>query len=300
MAFDFAKFCVDYDIPVAPEEHEHSTVEWLNVSCPFCAGNPGYHLGFSTASSYFHCWRCGGHSAFEVMVGLLGCPAGKATSILSQYKARPVRRARSTRRTQAARNIEWPLGAKRLGPTHRAYLQHRDFEPQKLEEKWGLRGVGPVGPYKFRIIAPIHFQGFFVSYQGRDITDRSRMKYKPCYKEIESRPHKDCLYGLDHATGGSVVIVEGIADVWRLGYGAVGTFGIGYTQKQILLLSEYAKQYIIFDNEPQAQIRAQELAASLSALGGESFRLNLDVGDPAEMTQGAADKLMKNLIGRAA
>ena len=298
MSFDFAKFCSDYDIPTAPDGHKHSAKGWINIACPFCTGNPGWHLGYEIANNRCKCFRCGHHSLFDVIQGLLKCSTAQTSSILAQYKGRPVLRVEVSGRTQILRDIEWPLGCGPMNQAHKTYLSKRNFDPLVLEEKWNLKGTGPIGPYKFRVIAPIMFNGVFVSYQGRDITNRSQNKYKACRAEEESKPHQDCLYGLEHVRGASVAIVEGIADVWRLGYGAVACFGIEFTKQQILLLSRFEKRYIIFDKEEQAQIKARELAASLSALGGESYILNFDVDDPAEMTQGAADKLMKGIIGR--
>lgn len=298
MSFDFAKFCTNYDFPTAPEGNKHNTRGWINVPCPFCVGNPGWHLGYEIANNRFKCFRCGSHTAFDVVHALLNCSTGEAATVLAKYKGRPTMRVEATGRRKQLKAIKWPLGCGPLNDAHKAYLKSRNFNPLDLEEKWGLRGTGPIGPYKFRIIAPIHFQGVFVSYQGRDITGKSQMPYKACRAEDESRPHQDCLYGLEHVVGGCVVVVEGIVDVWRLGYGAAATFGIEFTKQQVILLSRFERRYIIYDNETQAQNKAHELAASLSALGGESYILNFDVADPAEMSQRAADLLMKNLTGR--
>ena len=139
-----------------------------------------------------------------------------------------------------------------------------------------------------------------VSYQGRDITNKSDMKYKACRQELELKDHKNCLYGLDQVPGGSVVGVEGITDVWRLGFGAVATFGIKYTIAQVALFLRFQNIIFLFDPEEQAQEQARKLSSELIG-GGRHVELiqylesNVDPGD---MSDDDSKYLMKDLIGR--
>ena len=71
------------------------------------------------------------------------------------------------RRKGTAKTCEMPDGAKGLTSKHTNYLMERNFPPRVLRGIWGLKGTGNVGPYKFRIIAPIFVDGVLVSYQGR-------------------------------------------------------------------------------------------------------------------------------------
>ena len=170
------------------------------------------------------------------------------------------------------------------------------FDPKKLIHEWNLKGTLFLGAYKFRIIAPIYFQGKLVSYQGRDITEKSPLRYKTCPKTLEILHHKHCLYGIDKAKSDYIVVTEGITDVWRLGPGAVATFGIQWNLEQAKLLMNYKRVFIMFDKQPQAKQQAEKLANFLALTSIEVHIITLDNSDdPAEMTQYEADKLMTDL-----
>ncbi len=114
--------------------------------------------------------------------------------------------------------------------------------------------------------------------------------------EKEARHHKACLYGLDQVPGETVVIVEGITDVWRLGVGSVATFGIKYTKTQVLLLKRFKRRAILFDSaDSQAQEQAEKLAKELSAFSGETISLIIDAKDPGTMSPKDAQDLMRQL-----
>jgi DNA primase len=181
---------------------------------------------------------------------------------------------------------------------HKKYLQKRNFDADRLEAEWDLLGTGPVGDYKLRIIAPITFRGRVVSYQGRALSELASLKYKACRLDEEVIPHKTLLYGLDRASGHSAIVVEGITDVWRLGFGAVATFGVQWTREQIVLLREYPRVFIMYDfGEAEAEEQGRRLAYALAGLG-VSVELLLDAqGDPADLSNEDAKLLMREIRG---
>ena len=101
----------------------------------------------------------------------------------AEYKGKPqyVARKKSHRKPTT---IILPKHTELTRP-HKNYLIKRNFDPDELEFKWRLVSTGPVGPYKHRIIAPIYFNEKLVSYQGRDITDKAKLKYKACKRILE-------------------------------------------------------------------------------------------------------------------
>ena len=110
------------------------------------------------------------------------------------------------------------------------------------------------------------------------------------------------MYGLDEVDTDTLVVVEGITDVWRLGPGAVATFGTGYKPSQILMMSQFERIFLLFDSEqddPNAIKRSEELANTLSSIGKEVEIIELDEGDPGDLKQEDADHLMKDLLRRA-
>ena len=294
---DFERFCRDHSIATGPPGHKHHREGWIQVRCPFCTGNPGWHLGFEIGRDRFSCWRCGSHRPFEVIAALLNIPLGKAGQLWEKYKGRPSRRQPRAPKIRDVK-VRFPPGTGPMNSHHRRYLLKRNFDPDYLAELWGLLGTGPLGDYKFRILAPIHHEGQLVSYQCRAIKDPHPLPYKACPKEKEARDHKACLYGMDLVPGDRIVIVEGITDAWRLGPGAVATFGIKYTPAQVALMKRFSHRFILFDPEdPEAKSKSKELARSLSGYFGETEIIEIDDPDPGAMNPEDAADLMRDLIG---
>lgn len=295
--FQIIEFLNEYGVEYITEGTKHCTEGWIQIECPFCVGNPGYHLGFNMNEEYWNCWRCDWHSMEEVVMELTNSSKMEARYIIKQFNGRPSPLINQKKIKVFATKLSLPLGTKPLQKQHRIYLHKRKFNDVSLEKLWDLKGTGFVGPYKHRIIAPILFEGRLVSYQGRDITDKQTSKYKACKKNLELMEHKHLLYGLDQVKGSTIVVCEGITDVWRMGRGAVATFGTSYTQKQIELLSHFSKIYMMFDTgEIEASRHAEKAAYSLSSLGLEVDIVELDKGDPADLNQEEADHIMKLLL----
>lgn len=306
MNIAFRDLCTEYNIPVATETDKHYRTGWIQIECPFCTGNPGFHLGWSINEEYFNCWRCGWKSPEAVVAILTGVKGSALTSLLSEYQTESHADPTSSHRAVkgGASRLKLPACGK-LGAGHKRYLLSRGFDPVLLQRLWDLRGSNGVGRYRNRIIAPIYFGGRMVSYQGRDITGTQELRYKACPIEKEVVHHKHVLYGWDQCED-SVVVVEGITDVWRLGYGSVATFGIKYTVEQLELIGRKKRRYILFDTEDiQAREQGKLLANQLSLLPGTTEYIELDKHckwidkkagrDPANLTQKCADAIMKSL-----
>jgi len=181
---------------------------------------------------------------------------------------------------------------------HKRYLRGRDFDPNRLETLWGLKGCGNTGPYKFRIIAPVMFQGELVSYQGRDITGRAELRYKACKLTEERVHHKDIVYGYDLVPGKRVVVVEGITDVWRLGPGAVATFGSQWTESQLLLLKDFEKVFVLFDPKDEKAVESgKELAQNLALFTKAESIVIEEWDDPGSASDEDAMEIMQILLG---
>lgn len=297
--FDALSFLLDHGIRPASFGDRHFQEGWLNIPCPFCTGNPGNHLGWSEESHQWNCFRCGTHSLEEVTSSLLGnLPRGEVRDLLKEY-FRIGRRKKEQKRTEPVPQATLPVGTGPLETNHLEYLESRGFSnPERLVFDWSLRGTGPLGPFKHRIIAPIYHRGRIVSYQGRDITGRSHLRYKSCPKHLEARPIKSCLYGLDKITTEfSVLVVEGIIDVWKLGPGAVGTFGISWTKEQLSLLQGFDHVSILFDPGKTEAKRALELGNSLVQNGVAVFIVETDT-DPGDMKEEEAQELMNWALPR--
>lgn len=294
--FNVIKFYQDHGIDYKTEGHKHCRPGWIQVECPLCSGEQGYHLGFNLERGYFHCWRCGGHSIDIVIRTLLSCSKGEAILLLKKYDD-VLTHFISSPKKKSERCV-FPPETVDMGPYHKSYLSSRGFNPDGLERVWGLKGTGPVGAYSHRIIAPIFFNKRMVSYQGRDITDKAELRYKACESDKEILDHKTILYGWDLVPGSSVVIVEGITDAWRMGPGSLATFGIGYKREQVLLISKkFRRVFILFDNDEKGE--GQEAADRLF-IDLKNYMRDVQIveligyPDPAKIPDDEADYFMKS------
>lgn len=287
-------------IPYVTEGHKHCRPGWINMECPFCAGNAGYHLGFSLNHEYFHCWRCGGHPIIETISEISGLPRNQVKDLLRQYGGRTRITEKEEEVIVRTKGFKFPSGTGEMTEQHRRYLSRRGFDPEKLERIWGLKGTGPIADldnidYRFRIIAPIFWNGGVASFQGRDITGKSPMKYRACPKNREIYHHKHILYGLQNEWKEVGICVEGITDVWRMGPSAFATFGIEYTIPQCLEMRKHFKRVVVlFDDDPQAVKQATRLAANLKEMNVPA-RVESIQGDPGGLSQEDANALLREI-----
>ena len=301
MSFNAIKFCDDYNIDRA-KSGKHYRPGWTNIACPMgCSGHAGYHLGINIKDSYTTCHRCGYHPLIKVISVLTGVPQNIAKDIIKKYST--VSAIVSQRDSQKNRpsQLAFPSDTQSLTFRAKQYLINRNFNPDKLVSIWGLLSTSHIGFYKHRILAPIYQRQQLVSYQTRDITNKHPQKYLACHQEEEIIPHQHCIYGLDLAVNRKCIVVEGITDVWRLGPGAVATFGIAFTKQQAQLIAmNFDTVFIMFDSESQAQEKAEELGFLIgSAFNNPVEIINLpfliDEIDPGSLSPDIANEIMKEI-----
>lgn len=299
--FDFSKLCEAYRIATAPRGHKHQRKGWVNVECPFCQGDPGYHFGYNIAKGYFVCYRCGWHPIEKALLGIIpSLEKSKIKGLILDSRG-DLLESLSLPYSEIVRpdEVKFPSGTGPMTDRHKKYISSRNFDPDKLERIWGLLGTGHTGDYKFRVIAPIYFNGQLVSYQGRDITEKQQAKYKGCREEKEVISHKHIFYGWDQVPSNTrtCIVVEGITGVWRLGPGALASFGVEYTLSQIRLLAQrFDRIWTLFDPD-EAGDRAERFCNDLIVRGGEAEQLEIsDKFDSGNMPQEMANRLMKETL----
>ena len=301
---DIVQLYQDFSVDFLTEGHKHCRPGWVNTPCPYCVGNAGYHLGFDIQNTHYYCWRCGWHPTAETIAILLNVSNKEAYSLIKSYglllpriQKQPVIKIRK-------KAHRMPTGTMPLQKNHKRYLEGRLFDSVQLEQEWNLVGTGPVSSldgvdYKHRIIAPILWDHTAVSFQGRDITNKSYLRYRACPKDRELIHHKEVLYGKQEKWKDIGICVEGITDVWRLGTSACATFGIEYTYKQVRILAKtFRRLFIIFDDDPQAVKQANKLSADLRFRGVETEVIILQ-GDPGGMSQDDANHLVHELLKKS-
>jgi hypothetical protein len=298
---DIIRLYQDYSVDFLTEGHKHCREGWVNTPCPFCTGNPGYHLGYNIDDNYYMCWRCGWHPLTTTIATLLNVSEQQTKKILRQYGILVPRLQKPP--TTDIKKVEhtFPSGVGAMGIMHKIYLDNRKFDPEKLEKEWGLLGTGPVSKldninYRFRIIIPFIWEGQQVSFDSRDITGKHPSKYMACPKHREIIPHKEILYGRQDKWKETGILVEGPTDVWRLGTSSFAVSGIKYTNQQVREIFRVFKRVaVVFDDDPQAVVQANKIVAELKFRGVDAFRVDIE-GDPGGMPQDEADYLVKQLI----
>lgn len=295
----------DFNIQFQTEGHKHCRPGWVNTACPFCTGNPGLHLGFNLSTKAFYCWRCGWHPQDQTIAELLNVSKQIAKETLRKYEINSRAVIQSQNHTIKFKPHKLPSDCHPLSSKyckgHRAYLRARHFNPDQLEQDWRLMGTGPTASldrisYRYRIIIPVVWKGRSVSFQGRDITGKTDLRYQSCPKNREAIPHQSILYGRQDKWGDTGICVEGVTDVWRLGFSAFAVFGIDYSHAQVREMKKHFKKvFVMFDIDPQAVRQGEKLVADLQFRGVEAEQIIIP-NDPADMDQDEANALVSRLL----
>jgi len=288
--FDIVSFCDNYNIPYA-YKGKNIGRGWIGLNCPFHFDSD-YHLGFNTAGDYTYCWKCGGHSLLSVVQQYVSTSTYEASQILERYGNRRV--------LSEALNVHHPkaitMPGDPLSALYRIYLRKRGFDPDHIAEKYKVTAGGIVGDWKYRLLIPLFYQGRVISFQGRDITGNSDIRYKTLSLEKSLDDPKNYLYNMDNAKGDAIMVCEGPTDVWRIGDSCVSTWGTSTTEEQVRKLYRYKKVFIVFDPDDNAQKRAGTLGNKIAAMGGdvEIIHTGLD-HDPGAMTEDEVKSLREEL-----
>ena len=274
-------------------EDPHAGRGWIQMACPFCGdGEP--HLGWNQERQWWRCWACGKHSTIEAVKALLRVTGHQAGVLLQKHAQGPLMVTRAATAQGYGPKAVVPPAAGPLGPGHREYLRRRRYDPDAIVAHWGVRGCGlSATQWSNRLLIPIRFHGQLINHMGRALNKRAKPPYCTPPPALCLSNHKDSVYGWDEVPGDGVVVVEGVLDVWRLGPGAVGTYGTGWTLAQVALLATKVHRYVMYD--ATAAVEGRALANALAGLPGHTELLKLPDGDPDDLSNKEAAKLMQEL-----
>jgi len=273
-------------------QHRHVREGWIGVDCPWCGGESGkWHLGIHLRTHQASCWRCGPHNLGEILARLLDVSISRAWSLVKELPRTP---RIDAERAPAKGRLKTPSGLEPLAEPHQRYLRGRGYDPEQLIRLWGLRAFGLVSQLSWRIWIPVHLDGEIVSWTTRSIGDDPPLRCIHAKPEQEVWPIKTLLYGWDYVRH-AVIVCEGPTDVWRIGPGAVATFGLNVTSEQFETILKVPRRIVCFDNEPAAQKTAETLCRKLSDFPGMTMRLTLDASDPGRASDSEVLKIRKLL-----
>lgn len=267
---NFEKLLNDYNIPNFLDKDGI----WVNVDCPYCdEGSGHYNLGLNCAGNYYHCWKSiHSYPLIKVLSDILSVPQNEINAILKDYEG-----GTTVIRKEKKSNVKYiELPTDTFTKAERKYLRSRGFSPKYLNEKYGIVGGGISGVWKFRIIIPVYFNHQLMSWTGRSILSKGKLKelgiprYKNLSIEKSVKNIKELFFNIDNCKGKEVVLTEGAFDVLRFDGNAICSMGTELTESQISLLAErFEKIFILFDNEPEAQAKARKFGLQLSSIGIE-------------------------------
>ena len=304
----------DYSIRSAHENDKHYREGWVNTSCPFCTGNPGNHLGWNLSSNYFFCWRCGPKSTLQTLSTLLGVSFQEAKQIQRKYKNGRNYTPKKINVIKSQFRLPSLMGSILKNKLAFNYMKERGFSKKDLitlEKHYLLKCTKGVSLYDnmdlcYRIIAPIIFNhgqhelsGQMVSWQSRDVTGNSDLKYITCAAKREIIEHKKILYNAPDYDN-TVVLCEGIFDVWKVfltGYLSTCCFGVEYTPDQLKLLMNYNKVLLFLDPDKAGLRNAKRLFKQLLFAGVNAEIVDNKYGkDPGDLSKYEINECLINYI----
>lgn len=273
---------------------------WVNIQCPFCSDHSN-HCGISLKTLRISCWICGHHYFAELAKELTGCSHKKATEIkrnfLSQRAGDDSPLTKRFNRGTSSNTTVLPVESTTdFPPKFLKYLKRRGFTPpQKYIKKYRLLATHPIGQYKFRIIIPIYMKHRLVSFTSRDITGKQDPPYLSASDNEGAMNIKNTIYNYDNLKrGANAIVVEGVLDTWKLGDGAISTFGTKFTDRQIVLLKkkEIKTLFIMFDNDKAGEVGGKSLAKIMAPLVKKIEIITFEtINDPGELSADEASIL---------
>jgi len=280
-----------FNIQTAPENHHHCTSGFVQVDCPWCTPHSGkWRMGLARNGRIAKCWTCGSHSLIDSI-----CELSKQSKQTIRDLVKSINGYNDKIKIRPRGKLVLPEGLGPLLPIHKKYLKSRGFNVEQLESLWGLQGIGINPILGWRIFIPVIYQEKIVSWTARALTDDIGKRYWNASSSEEEIAMKSILFGIDfihHA----ILITEGPFDAMKIGPGAVATMGIEWTRAQLKQMIKYPMRVVCFDNEPDAQKRANELCVILNSFPGQTFNVALDAKDPGCASEEELDKLRKRFL----
>jgi 5S rRNA maturation endonuclease (ribonuclease M5) len=293
MYIDYERLFKVYGVHYIASGDHHCTEGWLSFYCPFCSPTK-YHLGLNKKSGKWNCWSCGSHNEWFVLSVLLNKSVTECKQIVKKFVLPGVSfRDDVEYFAEIKSQCSLPFGCAELSVEQKRYLRSRNFNPEKVVDLYNVVGTPPYSKIGDCIVIPIYWQGIRVSWIARKIKEGSGPRYLKCPKKEQTYPISKILYGWESIRK-KAVVVEGIFDKWRLGPGSVCTLGLGVSEEQVRLLGSLNQVFILFDSDKPARKRSNDLARRLSSVVDVEI-LEIDVADPAELTEQEAKKIMEVL-----
>lgn len=290
--FDIQSYLTSKNIPYSTSGDNVSS-GWIGISCLFCLDHSN-HLGINLNTKVFSCFKCGetGNAVKLLQAIEQETNLGKIFRIAESFSKEGFTDTEEIS-AEYQEKAHLPIEAtKKFSDMHLNFLKSRRYTEEVID-KYDLYATGPIGFYKHRIIIPVYMRRTLMGFVGRDVSGISLIPYKNSSSTHSVKNIKHCLYNIDNVPRKTVVIVEGILDAWRIGDGAVATFGTKYTHDQLLFLKGMDKVFVLFDAD--AVSLAYKLAHDIATIITSVEVLELSDGDPDNLSEKEVKELRKVL-----
>ena len=321
MTFEWVRFLQSHRIEFATEGPNIGRGN-IGINCPFCKTDTGHHLGISLNGLGWNCWKNKNHhgrNPAPLISALIGCSYQEAAMIAGLevehipedwhsktmaflQPSSPTKRA-PTKLQLLSEFIDF--GPPPFLPSALPYVRYLKSRgiPVPVAREFGVKYCRN-GPFRYRIILPVHFERKLVGWTGRTIAD-APIRYKSLTwdkdKAAEDEltpapaPINDYLLWWDHlkkAPAHTLILCEGPMDSLKINalgrnIGVVSTcfFGAEPTGTQIELLYDLAPRFnrtcVLLDQG--AEGKTGKVAGLLRALGVRELLMPRDRKDPGEL-----------------
>ena len=173
----------------------------------------------------------------------------------------------------------------------------RDIKPETYRKFEAFQNQG--NDFVGRINFPIRdISGKIVAFQGRHTTNGlPKYKFSPPGAKLPFFPIVEFIKG-------SVVLVEGMFDMWNLHdkgmTNAVCCFGTNnFNETKLAMLAVQGAEYVdvFFDGDDAGQKASEQVVSMCEKVGLVARNIHLKDTDPGALTQASIDKLMRKLYG---
>lgn len=316
MPVDFEAIFNKYNIPTA-QSGRHKRHGYSNVTCCYCHGNTGNHLGFCHETGTCVCFRCSSKYAPKALADVLKIDIDKAKQLISDHTTGFLKLSFEGFKSEVDTVDIKKLNLRPLIKFHREYLENRGFNVNRLIHFFDLKSTGyETDPFYFKnkIFVPYYLNRELITYTTRDVsvdTKQSgmRAKYVTCKKTEGLLPPNHFVYNYDnikHRKKMRTLFFEGPMDTFKFPMCSGALSGIKFTSSQVkFIVDNFDHPVFLLDQDEAGDIASQKAFDEIEILTGnppEIYELdgslkNPDgsVKDPGDMTYEEADELLKIL-----
>lgn len=294
--FDVVEYLEDRGVDYTTAGTKNVSAGWIGITCPFC-GDRSNHLGISLETNLISCFKCAKKgSVLHLIQEIDRCSYNRALDVLNKFVLRDFAHLVKKERKSADVTLLPSGTSDNFLPIHERFIKSRRYDREFLQRRYDIMAIGPTcDDWKFRIVIPVYLNHELVTFVARDCTGKAEVKYKNAPIEKSKLQAKHCLYGIDQVKD-TVILVEGILDAWRIGSGAVATFGTQVTDEQIHLLAQkqIKRAIVLFDQD--ASSKGESLAYSISSVVQHVDCIALTEGDPDDLSEDEVWTLKKEIL----